>query len=185
MAQQYFVLGIGGTGMRCIESLIHLCAMGMFDDTDIHLLALDTDKDNGNFARLKEVKEAYVKAKGTDASLRTALNENFLLGQENGGEYTMSMAYLLSWQGPVLESQDPYGDKETVKGLKAAKHVQEIQILPERDFQAIKRAVYENGGVQSSLYTSLKDAKKAVLSIITKQTAPTIIAAMPTLITMQ
>lgn len=44
MAQQYFVLGIGGTGMRCIESLIHLCAMGMFDDTDIHLLALDTDK---------------------------------------------------------------------------------------------------------------------------------------------
>lgn len=88
-----------------------------------------------------------------------SLNENFLLGQENGGEYTMSMAYLLSWQGPVLESQDPYGDKETVKGLKAAKHVQEIQILPERDFQAIKRAVYENGGVQSSLYTSLKDAK--------------------------
>ena len=45
--------------MRCIESLIHLCAMGMFDDTEIHLLALDTDKNNGNFSRLKEVKEAY------------------------------------------------------------------------------------------------------------------------------
>ena len=79
MAQQYFVLGIGGTGMRCIESLIHLCAMGMFDDTDIHLLALDTDKDNGNFNRLKEVKEAYLKAKGTDASQRTVLKETFLL----------------------------------------------------------------------------------------------------------
>ena len=77
MAQQYFVLGIGGTGMRCIESLIHLCAMGMFDDTDIHLLALDTDKDNGNFARLKEVKEAYVKTKGTEASQRTALKDTF------------------------------------------------------------------------------------------------------------
>lgn len=77
MAQQYFVLGIGGTGMRCIESLIHLCAMGMFDDTDIHLLALDTDKDNGNFNRLKEVKEAYLKAKGTDASQRTVLKETF------------------------------------------------------------------------------------------------------------
>ena len=77
MAQQYFVLGIGGTGMRCIESLIHLCGMGMFDDTDIYLLALDTDKDNGNFARLKEVKESYVKAKGTDASQRTALNDTF------------------------------------------------------------------------------------------------------------
>ena len=77
MAKQFFVLGIGGTGMRCIESLIHLCAMGMFDNTDIHLLALDTDKNNGNFSRLKEVKEAYVKAKGVEASSRVALQDTF------------------------------------------------------------------------------------------------------------
>lgn len=57
--KNYFVLGIGGTGMRCIESLIHLCAAGMFDDTTIHLLALDTDVDNGNFDRLKKLNEAY------------------------------------------------------------------------------------------------------------------------------
>ena len=77
MAQQYFVLGIGGTGMRCIESLIHLCGMGMFDDTDIYLLALDTDKNNGNFSRLKEVKESYLKAKGSDPANRTALKDTF------------------------------------------------------------------------------------------------------------
>lgn len=77
MARQYFVLGIGGTGMRCIESLIHLSAMGMFPDTELHLLALDTDKNNGNFARLKEVKEAYVKSKGTDAAQRTPLGDTF------------------------------------------------------------------------------------------------------------
>lgn len=77
MAKQYFVMGIGGTGMRCIESLIHLCAMGMFDDTEIHLLALDTDKNNGNFSRLKEVKEAYVNAKGIDKTSRTALKDTF------------------------------------------------------------------------------------------------------------
>jgi hypothetical protein len=72
MANQYFVLGIGGTGMRCIESLIHLCAMGMFDDTDIHLLALDTDKNNGNFGRLKELKEAYANTKDTlDSHIET------------------------------------------------------------------------------------------------------------------
>lgn len=74
---KYFVMGIGGTGMRCIESLIHLCAMGMFDDTEIHLLALDTDKNNGNFSRLKEVKEAYVNAKNTDKAGRTALTDTF------------------------------------------------------------------------------------------------------------
>ena len=77
MAKQYFVMGIGGTGMRCIESLIHLCAMGMFDDTEIHLLALDTDKNNGNFSRLKEVKEAYVNSKNLDKANRTALTNTF------------------------------------------------------------------------------------------------------------
>lgn len=77
MAKQYFVMGIGGTGMRCIESLIHLCAMGMFDDTEIHLLALDTDKNNGNFSRLKEVKEAYVNVKNLDKANRTSLKDTF------------------------------------------------------------------------------------------------------------
>lgn len=77
MAKQFFVLGIGGTGMRCIESLIHLCAMGMFDDTEIQLLALDTDKNNGNFSRLKEVKEAYLNAKGMDKANRVTHKDTF------------------------------------------------------------------------------------------------------------
>jgi len=63
---QVFVIGIGGTGMRCIEAFTHLCAIGMFDKTDVHLLALDTDKDNGNFTRLKNLKEAYIKTKGVN-----------------------------------------------------------------------------------------------------------------------
>jgi hypothetical protein len=63
---QIFIIGIGGTGMRCIEAFTHLCAIGMFDKTDVHLLALDTDKDNGNFTRLKNLKEAYIKTKGVN-----------------------------------------------------------------------------------------------------------------------
>ena len=66
MAKNIFVIGIGGTGMRCIEAFIHLCAIGMFDDTDVHLLALDTDKNNGNFTRLKDLKEAYLNTKGVN-----------------------------------------------------------------------------------------------------------------------
>lgn len=85
-------------------------------------------------------------------------NPNFNLKQEEGGEYTMSMAYLLSWQGPVLEEVDPYGDGYSPEGLRAVKHVQEIQILPSRDLDAIKRAVYNCGGVQSSLYTTLRSS---------------------------
>ena len=77
MAKEYFVLGIGGTGMRCIEALVHLCAMGMFDDTELHLLALDTDKNNGNFGRLKSVKDAYLNVKSLDNAGRKAGNNSF------------------------------------------------------------------------------------------------------------
>ena len=51
----YNVIAIGGTGMRCAESLVQLCAMGMFDNTEINLLALDTDLENGNFKRLLSI----------------------------------------------------------------------------------------------------------------------------------
>ncbi len=84
-----------------------------------------------------------------------SLNNGFCTPQEEGGEYTMSMAYLLSWKGPVLESDDPYGDGISPEGLRAVKHVQEIQIIPGRDYEKIKRAVLQYGGVQSSLYTSM------------------------------
>lgn len=81
-----------------------------------------------------------------------SMHNHFLLGQDEGGEYTMSMAYLLSWEGPVWESEDPYGDGISPDGLKAREHVQEIQILPSKDYEAIKRAVYLEGGVQSLIY---------------------------------
>lgn len=86
-----------------------------------------------------------------------SMHNNFLLGQDEGGEYTMSMAYLLAWQGPVLESEDPYGDGFSPDGLSPCLHVQEIQVLPSKDYEAVKRAVYLQGGVQSSLYTSMRD----------------------------
>ena len=53
------IIAIGGTGMRCTECIVHLCAMGMFDDTEINLLALDTDYKNGNFKRLKTLIDNY------------------------------------------------------------------------------------------------------------------------------
>lgn len=86
-------------------------------------------------------------------------NKNFILSQREGGEYTMALAYLLSWQGPVLEEQDPYGDGYSPEGLSAVKHLQEAQFLPSKDYTAIKMAVLLRGGVQSSLYTQLKNAK--------------------------
>lgn len=84
-----------------------------------------------------------------------SLNNSFNLGQEEGGDYTMSMAYLLAWQGPVLEEDDPYGDGITNKYLEAVKHVQEIQIIEGKDYETIKKMIFKYGGVQSSFYASV------------------------------
>lgn len=64
MAKKIFLIGIGGTGMRCLESFVHTCAMGMYDETEVEMLALDTDKNNGNFDRLRKLVEHYNKING-------------------------------------------------------------------------------------------------------------------------
>lgn len=86
-----------------------------------------------------------------------ALNNSFRSSMYEGGDYTMSMAYLAAWQGPVLDTTDPY-DGVSKKSYKPAKHVQEIQILESKNFDKIKEMIYLYGGVQSSLYTSLINA---------------------------
>lgn len=86
------------------------------------------------------------------------LNSGFRVSLYDGGKYTMSIAYLAAWRGPILESEDIYGDGQVNEEAKPVKHVQEIQILEARNIEAIKRAIFFYGGVQSSLYTSLTDA---------------------------
>lgn len=66
-----YVIGIGGTGMRCIENFIHLCAIGMFDNTTVHMLAMDTDKNNGNFKRLSTIVGHYNAINGGSAKADT------------------------------------------------------------------------------------------------------------------
>lgn len=86
-----------------------------------------------------------------------SLNNHFSKEQNDGGDYTMVMAYLAGWQGPVLESDDPYGDGVSPEGLLPVKHVQEMQILKDKDYEAIKQAVYRYGAVQSSIYMDLEN----------------------------
>lgn len=87
------------------------------------------------------------------------LKNSFCQTQNDGGEYTMGMAYLLAWQGPVYEADDPYGDGESPEGLEPVKHVQEIQVIEGKDFEKIKEAVFKYGGVQTSIYSSLSSSQ--------------------------
>ncbi len=90
-----------------------------------------------------------------------SMSNSFNVTQYDGGEYTMGMAYLAAWQGPVYEVDDPYGDGVSDDTLTAVKHVQEMRIIAPKDLTAIKEAVFKYGGVQTSLYSTLQNANSS------------------------
>ncbi len=61
MPKNYYI-GIGGTGARLAESLVHLCAAGL-GPKDLTLFLIDPDQGNGNLARTTSLMEAYVAAR--------------------------------------------------------------------------------------------------------------------------
>lgn len=88
-----------------------------------------------------------------------SMSNSFDADQYEGGEYTMGMAYLAAWQGPVYESDDPYGDGKTDGSLKPVKHVQEMRVIDGKDYEAIKEAVFKYGGVTTSLYSTIRSSQ--------------------------
>lgn len=88
------------------------------------------------------------------------LNNSFHVNQYDGGEYTMGMAYLAAWQGPVYEKDDPYGDGKVEHDLKEVAHVQEMRVIDGKNYEGIKEAVFKYGGVQTSLYSTIQGAQR-------------------------
>ncbi len=56
----YYAIGIGGTGAKCLESLIHLAAAGMMPDNgDLYVLFVDPDDANGSLDRTNTTLNHY------------------------------------------------------------------------------------------------------------------------------
>jgi hypothetical protein len=69
-----YVIGIGGTGAKCVEALIHLCAAGLMPDIrnangevigieDLYLAFVDSDGSNGNLERARITLTQYIACK--------------------------------------------------------------------------------------------------------------------------
>ncbi len=56
--QKNVLIGIGGTGSRVIESVVHLCAAGLGPDK-LHVFIIDPDQGNGNLTRTKQLIKKY------------------------------------------------------------------------------------------------------------------------------
>ena len=90
-----------------------------------------------------------------------SLNNGFIISQAEGGDYHMIMAYLSGWRGPVLESEDPYGDQRTTDGLLPAVHVQEIRLLDDCSEEKMKQMIRTYGPVQTSLRMTRRMTSRA------------------------
>jgi len=60
----YYVIGIGGTGAKCVESFIHLCAAGLMpDNKSLFALFVDPDGSNGSLKRAETLLQNYYDCK--------------------------------------------------------------------------------------------------------------------------
>jgi len=70
------VIGIGGTGAKCLEALVHLSAIGVGPD-EIRILDIDPDASNGNLEKLKYSIAHYSSChdivKGADSIFKTKI----------------------------------------------------------------------------------------------------------------
>ncbi|MBW4698596.1 MAG: tubulin-like doman-containing protein [Aphanocapsa lilacina HA4352-LM1] len=57
----YYIIGIGGTGAKCVEALVHLTAAVALDQP-IHVLLVDPDKANGSVGQTQQTIGKYVEA---------------------------------------------------------------------------------------------------------------------------
>lgn len=83
---------------------------------------------------------------------------SYNLDINKGGEHTMSIAYLAAWQGPVYESDDPYGDGVSNPNLKSEVHLEEALVINGKDYEVIKSAIFRYGAIETSLYSQMEYA---------------------------
>lgn len=65
-----YVIGIGGTGAKCIEAIIQLAAIGLFNQETLNLLFVDADETNGNLSRALTSLQIYQKCYELDVKDR-------------------------------------------------------------------------------------------------------------------
>ncbi|WP_058235177.1 C1 family peptidase [Devriesea agamarum] len=92
----------------------------------------------------------------SEANMRNT--HGFDWGPEQGGNRSISTAYLARWSGPIAEKDDPYQPKNFVspKGLKRVKDLYEAEYVPDQgrrgtNLDPIKEAVYTSGAVETTI----------------------------------
>ena len=123
----YYAIGIGGTGTKCLESLIHLAAAGMMPNKrDLFVLFVDPDGGNGILDRAKISVKNYRECRN-DFTLETDLLKT-------------KINYLeVRADGPTIVWQ-PYKDTETtLTDCFSMKNIKNIKDPKDQDDDILKK----------------------------------------------
>ena len=153
-------------------------APASFDLRDAGKLSLVRDQGRYGtcwaFASLASLESSLLPGAATDYSENNlAQRSGFALGYDSGGNSFMAAAYLLRWDGPVAEADDPYAPDAATPNASPADatvraHVHEVLDLPARKTSAdnadLKWAVMTYGAVYTTMYwtsSAYRDATDA------------------------
>lgn len=112
------------------------------------------------YAAIEAVETAITPFDNTLLDVNHVINgSSFGVGNSVNGDYTMALAYMLAWQGPVSSE-----DEEVVY------HLSEAHFYDSSDVEAIKWSVYRYGGVTTSIYANLSPVESKTNNFYNKQT---------------
>ncbi|MCM1982612.1 hypothetical protein [Lyngbya confervoides] len=98
-----YLIGIGGTGSKCIESLVYLASLGIFGPSPLRVMYVDPDETNGNLERSRNALNLYQKCYSIMGGVKADC----------------------AWMQTPIESFDiwsPFGDHTAKKELKDCFH---------------------------------------------------------------
>jgi cell division GTPase FtsZ len=128
-----FIIGIGGTGMRCLETFTHMCAMGLYDGMEFNVLTLDTDFTNGNKNRTENLIKDYNNIKKTsDSKNGAASNDSFFSAKINLFEfvtdYNANGRQTFSELTNLKSDNDDFSDSKMLAELFLSEDVQNFDL---------------------------------------------------------
>jgi hypothetical protein len=59
MSNKLFIIAIGGSGAKCVESIVQIAATGLYTKEEIEVLFVDPDENNGNVDRARKTLSTY------------------------------------------------------------------------------------------------------------------------------
>lgn len=99
--------------------------------------------------------ESYLKETVDFSENNMILNHGFDYRVNDGGNRDIALAYLSRWDGPIYESDDPYGSSKKTS-LSPQYHVQSTEFLPKSE-TAIKEALMNGGALETTIYSKAID----------------------------